>query len=166
MGAIESQITSLIIVYSIVYSDTDQRNHEGSASLVFVRGNHRWPVNSPHKWPVTQKMFPFDDVIMKLPFLTSIWRMCVFMIRFLRKHNWDQIDVGNIKRRLFASHAIGVCEKWKRISNVVDGIPCHATDEKATAVMFYILSSWWARTWTYEISLCNIYDFVVPEDWF
>ena len=27
-------------------------------------GIHRWPVNSPHKWPVTRKMFPFDDVIM------------------------------------------------------------------------------------------------------
>ena len=34
------------------------------ASLVFVRGIHRSPVNSPHKWPVTRKMFPFDDVIM------------------------------------------------------------------------------------------------------
>ena len=29
-----------------------------------VRGIHRWPVNSPHKGPVTRKMFPFDDVIM------------------------------------------------------------------------------------------------------
>ena len=28
-------------------------------------GIHRWPVNSPHKWPVTRKMFPFDDVIME-----------------------------------------------------------------------------------------------------
>ena len=27
-------------------------------------GIHRWPVNSPHKWPVTRKMFPFDDVTM------------------------------------------------------------------------------------------------------
>ena len=45
-------------------SGTDQRNHQSSASLAFVRGIHRWPVNSPHKGPVTQKMFPFDDVIM------------------------------------------------------------------------------------------------------
>ena len=29
-----------------------------------VRGIHRWPVNSPHKGPVTRKIFPFDDVIM------------------------------------------------------------------------------------------------------
>ena len=60
MGMVASQITSLTIVYSIVYSDTDQRKHQSSASLAFVRG----PVNSPHKWPVTRKMFPFDNVIM------------------------------------------------------------------------------------------------------
>ena len=66
MGSIASQITSLTIVYSIVYSDADQRKHQRSASLAFVRGIHRWPVNSPHKWPVTRKMFPFDDVIMFL----------------------------------------------------------------------------------------------------
>ena len=65
MGTIASQITSLTIVYSTVYSDADQRKHQSSASLAFVRGIHRSPVNSPHKWPVTRKMFPFDDVIMK-----------------------------------------------------------------------------------------------------
>ena len=27
-------------------------------------GNHRWPVDSPHRVPVTRKMFPFNDVIM------------------------------------------------------------------------------------------------------
>ena len=64
MSATASHITSLTIVYSIVYSDADQRKHQSSASLVFVRGIHRGPVNSPHKWPVTRKMFPFDDVIM------------------------------------------------------------------------------------------------------
>ena len=64
MSAIASQITSLTIVYSIVYSDADQRKHESSASLAFVWGIHRGPVNSPHKWPVTRKMFSFDDVIM------------------------------------------------------------------------------------------------------
>ena len=57
MGAIASQFTSLTIVYSIVYSDADQRKHQSSASLAFVRGNHRRPVNSPHKWPVTRKCF-------------------------------------------------------------------------------------------------------------
>ena len=60
----DSRFTSLTIVYSTVDSDADQRKHQSSASLAFVRGIHRGPVNSPHKWPVTRKMFPFDDVIM------------------------------------------------------------------------------------------------------
>ena len=64
MGAIASQITSLTIVYSSVYSGADQRKHQSCASLAFVRGIHRSPVNSPHKWTVTRKMFPFDDVMM------------------------------------------------------------------------------------------------------
>ena len=49
----------------------DQRKHQSSASLASVRGIHRRPVNSPHKWPVTRKMFPFDDVIMKT---SNVWR--------------------------------------------------------------------------------------------
>ena len=64
MSAIASQITSLTIVYSTVYSHTDRRKHQSPAALAFVRGIHRRPVNSPHKWPVTRKMFPFDDVVM------------------------------------------------------------------------------------------------------
>ena len=64
MSAMASQIPSLTIVYSIVYSGTDQRKHQSSASLSFVWGIHRWLVNSPHKGPVIRKMFPFDDVIM------------------------------------------------------------------------------------------------------
>ena len=66
-GAIAPQITSLTIVYSTVYSDADQRKHQNSASLAFVRGIHRGPVNSPHKWPVTRKIIPFDD---------SSWYIC------------------------------------------------------------------------------------------
>ena len=64
MGAMASQITSLTIVYSTVYSGGDQRKHPSSASLAFVWGINRWPVNSPYKWPVTRKIFPFDDVMM------------------------------------------------------------------------------------------------------
>ena len=65
MGTMASQITSLTIVYSTVYSGADQRKYHSSASLAFVRGIHRWPVNSPHKGSVTRKMLPFDDVIMR-----------------------------------------------------------------------------------------------------
>ena len=65
MSAMASQITSLTIVYTTVYSGADQRKHQSSPSLAFFRGIYRWPGNSPHKWPVTRKMFLFDDVTMR-----------------------------------------------------------------------------------------------------
>ena len=64
MSPMASQITSLGIVYSTVYTGSDQRKHQSSASLAFVWRIHRRLVNSPHKRPVTWKMFSFDYVIM------------------------------------------------------------------------------------------------------
>ena len=58
-----SQITSLTIVYSTVYS-------AGSKKTLKLRVNElcegNSPVNGdfPYKWPATWKIFPFDDVIM------------------------------------------------------------------------------------------------------
>ena len=57
MNTMASQITSLTIVHSTVYSGADQRKYQSSALPAFVRGIHRWPVNSPHKRPVTRKCF-------------------------------------------------------------------------------------------------------------
>ena len=84
MSAIASQITSLTIVYSTDYPGADQSKHQSSASLAFVWGIHRGPVNSPHKWPVTRKMFPFDDVIMMywLSTRTNHHKFLVWMNRF------------------------------------------------------------------------------------
>ena len=68
MGAMAPQITSLTIVYSTVYSRRRSKKTSKLRITGFVRGIHRWPVNSPHKGPVTRKLFPFDDVIMVCPF--------------------------------------------------------------------------------------------------
>ena len=76
MGAMASQITSLMMVFSTVLSGANQIKHQSSASLSFVRGIHRWPVNnSPHKRPVTWKMFPSDDVILFNFFSSSLLRL-------------------------------------------------------------------------------------------
>ena len=70
MSAMVSQITGVTIVYPTVCSGADQRKHQRWASLAFVWGIHRWPVNSPqpvnspHKGPVMRKRFPFHDVVM------------------------------------------------------------------------------------------------------
>ena len=57
MGVMASKITSLKIVYSTIYGHRSKKT-----SKLHVTG--LCPVISPHKWPVTRKMFPFDDVIM------------------------------------------------------------------------------------------------------
>ena len=109
MGMIASQITSLTIIYSTVYSDADQRKHQISASLAFLRGIHQGPVNSPHKWPVTQKMFPFDDVIM----VSTVHLFCRWeVLRVL----WHKQSVGEKLTRMVGESLFGAhtcCEiKW------------------------------------------------------
>ena len=72
MGAVASQVTSVSIVCSAVVSGADQRKHQSSASLTFVKGIHRSPVNSPHTGPVTRKMFPLHDVIMDIQYTSML----------------------------------------------------------------------------------------------
>ena len=98
MEAIASQITSLTSVYSVVYSDADQRKHQSSASLAFVWGIHRGPVNSPHKWPVTRKMFPFDDVIMSVRYISWIWCDGVFE---MEGHHWFEWLAAKLAARYY-----------------------------------------------------------------
>ena len=69
MSAMATQIAGVSIVCAAVCSGADQRKHQSSASLAFVRGIHRWPMDSPYKGPVTRKIFPFDDVIMTYSFI-------------------------------------------------------------------------------------------------
>ena len=84
MGTMASQITSRTIVCSTVHSGTDKRKHQSSASLAFVRGTHWWPMNSPHKGPVTQKMFPFDDII--VAFMRQLTGSC--LVQVMACHLW------------------------------------------------------------------------------
>ena len=65
-----------------------KEKHQNSASLAFVRGIHRWPVNSPHKWSVTRKMFPFGDATMKYCFPVQ-YPPC--RIRFTYVSSWDYV---------------------------------------------------------------------------
>ena len=90
-----SQITSLTIVYSTVYSGAYQRKHQSSALLAFVRGIHRRPVNSPHKWPVRRKMFPLDDVIIACSKQQQRWvqsspyHLPILGCIYFRKHKYN-----------------------------------------------------------------------------
>ena len=98
MVAMVSPITSLTIVYSTVYQGTDQRKHQNSSSLDFVRGYSPWPVNSPHKGSVTRKIFPFEGVIINDE---SPWRhttMCALNFRIFELELKTQKHVHNLKK--------------------------------------------------------------------
>ena len=79
MGAMASQLTSPTIVDLMVYWGADQIKYQSSASLAFVRGIHWWPVNSPHKWPVTRIMFH----LITLSWCTQPMRDNVTLLRHL-----------------------------------------------------------------------------------
>ena len=66
MTVMASQIPASRLFTQPFIQGADRRKHQSSAPGAFVRGIRRWPVNSPHKWPVTRKMFPFDDIIMRI----------------------------------------------------------------------------------------------------
>ena len=111
MGAIESQITGMTIVYSTVCSGADQRKHQSSVSLAFVCGIHRWPVNSPHKGLLTRKMFPFYDVIM-YGLMSCLW-LCRKRILQAMGKQFHHTDQGSISLTIFV-----------RNSNSMEILPC------------------------------------------
>ena len=116
MSAIASQIAFLAIVYSAAYSGPDQRKHQSPASLVFVRGIHRWPVNSPQQWPVTRKIFAFDDVIMihrkqhiSIPLLTRQRNLGdTVTLKWKYGHDFFNVDTSSYRNDNF-----GCCQKRK-----------------------------------------------------
>ena len=92
MSAMASQITRLTIVCSTVYSGADQRKHQSSASLTFVPGVHQWPVNSPHKGPVTHEN------------VSILWRHHVFIqVSTTEKTNgnWQMLTKLRVLRNEF-----------------------------------------------------------------
>ena len=111
-----SQITGVSIVYSNVCSGADQRKHQRSASLAFVRGIHRWPVNSPQRGPVTRKMSPFDDVIMKsgLAGTKPYWRFgCVPSTNFrTSEYSHDSISIVRMNQYCWNANSFSNNDKY------------------------------------------------------
>ena len=77
--------------------------HQSSASLAFVRGIHRWPVDTLHKGSVTRKMFPFDYAIMWC--IYSYFQVCfmgvgpiVRLLRFQYIDTWKSTDTKKQKQ--------------------------------------------------------------------
>ena len=115
MSAMASQITGVLIVCSTVCSGADQRKHQSSASLAFMTGIRRWPVDSPHKGPVTRKMIPFDDVIMKMIYITSIRESNIKHLQ--RDYFWSEIVNGNIAYLDIIQASDTICHQFLRMYN-------------------------------------------------
>ena len=113
MATMASQITSLMIVYSTVYTGVDQRKHQSSASLAFVRRIHRGQVNSPHKEPVTPKMFPFYDVIMNIIILIIII-IIIIIAMYLQNDISFILQVSSRISSLINSTSIAIGEYYAR----------------------------------------------------
>ena len=98
------------IAYSTVYSGADERKHQSPASLAFVWGIHRWPVNYPHKGPVTRKMFPFDDVIMcRVNSISAYIQSFKYWCRDIPGKSGPYNDCGchgSLLRKAISSHVI------------------------------------------------------------
>ena len=77
----------------------DQRKHQSSTSLAFVR----WPMNSPHKGPVTRKMFPFDDVIMRCFVVVMVLVLVESCDPFTHSLQSSFIDGDNLKILKFSA---------------------------------------------------------------
>ena len=141
-----SQVTSLT-----VYSGADQRKHQSSALLAFVWGIHRGPVNSPHKWPVTREMCPFDDVIIHsrrpawCPVLTLVYRRRSSVGVFGYIHHWWHC-ISTDEPRFELHHTDGRARVRRRqgerhIGEWMQGID----DDIGPSAMGWI-SLWW-QTW-------------------
>ena len=152
MGAMASQITRLAIVYSTVYSGTDQRKHQSSASLGFVQGIYRWPVNSLHKWPVKRKMFPIwwrrpcipwpHEQLIRLQESNRLFLSCVFLFfasfLFLCMNNQEPTQLN-----------INTCTDVKTDhSDVVGAPPVGAAPTASSFLIQHLASMDWAKTTT------------------
>ena len=118
MSAMASQVTSLTIVYSTVYSDADQRKYQNSASLAFVRGIHRYRwiprtkgqqrgkcfhlITSSwvsHDWPNSRIQKCTCSMPHIAPFKTE---MCIFLFWMRHCGMWNGCILGFVKLVYYA----------------------------------------------------------------
>ena len=124
-----SQITSLTIVYSTIYSGADQRKHQSSAPLAFVRGIHRSPVNSSHKWPITRKMFPFGDVTLGI---AGLGISHLPLDGYNKGLSWIPLLSGKGDTKINHNNAVSHADRWN---------PTHCTQTPLTKDLRFIAAA-------------------------
>ena len=115
MRAMSSRLTDVSVVCSNVCSSADQRKHQSSASQAFVIGNHRWPVGSPHRGPVTRKYF-----------------------HLLASHNGEAFRVSILPAN---RHKSTLLESWYRTIFICSWINTHIRSSVVTTLQVYEINS-------------------------
>ena len=125
MSVTASQITRVSTVCLTVCLGSDQRKHQSSSSLSFVRGIYRWPEDSTQKGPVRPKMFPFDDGITNLPKLVPTRRKTIkASVPILKSVSRQQTcRCPPLNKRIFPRHAALV--KWLHPGTILSILPGH-----------------------------------------
>ena len=161
MGAMASKITSLAIVYLTVYSGADQRKHQSSTSLAFVRRIHRWPVNSPE-----QRASDAENIsIWWRHHDTGVMRPCVFGILYRS---------GNVIILIKYLYMYPMClkigmtrsclkKKWHCLTNITDALLgwFHITGENI--YMYVYIYIYMTNTGWFHITGENIYVYIYDE---
>ena len=89
-----------------------ERKHQSSA---FVRRIHRWPVKSPHKESVPQKMIPFDDVIVNILSLSEWFGSCTLSLEMIDTNitvTCNNSDLRNIDLNRNVMTKRSLFQKW------------------------------------------------------
>ena len=136
MGAIVSQITSLTIFYSTIYSGADQRKKSKLRVTGLCAGNSPVAVNSPHKGPVTRKMFPFDDVVMTILILHDYDTLQRDKSHYSRCH---RSDVGRSK----------LC------GHQPDALAAELTNRSRLYALIVIFIIIWTNNWKKTLMICR-----------
>ena len=159
MSTMASRITSLTIVYTTVYSGADQIKHQSSASLAFVRGIRRSPVNFPHKGPVTRKCFH----LMTLSWMTDIWQNTFFQMYYPR---WKPL---NFKLNFIELCSFGSNRLWVSIcSDTSLAANRRQTTTKANndKGFWRHLASHLRPQWASACNIVNLYSSIVTQQRF
>ena len=161
-------MTSLMFVYSTVYSGADPRKHQSSASLAFVRGTHWWSVNSLHKGSVMHKMIPFDDVIMNFHWLQS----------FHFRYGNGPYGEGVLCGMTLVTVPHWICTNdfpiYKSTVRVIMGRQGYSQNTGILVALvlnvWFCNMCWWLISWAFPVKLpsgwCHMTSLISSQHWF
>ena len=137
-----------------------------------MRGIHRWPVNSPHKEPVTRKIFPFDDVIMMSRLLKSHFSVTVapyIVTNVVIERDIHLLSLLVFHTRRYLYHCIkGYCyQKWyDRIKPYLSTMWSNTLVKYYLATTMVIFMDWGEFTmhnmWKWQLR----YELLMSQTWF